>query len=252
VTHMDCDSLSDVAPELALEVLDGRERADALAHLEVCARCRRLVSTMAADADVLLLIAPPADPPPGFDQRVLRSLAARAKRTATPAVRRDRRGSDALPDRASEPRPSPPPPSRGRLRTPSRRRSRALASLALAASVAAVSFVLGTGTTPSPALATAEMRTGDGDVVGRVLVHTGDPAALLVTVPGWADEFGRYERADAAYSLRIERAGEPPQLVPYELDGEPTWGTTIDGDPDAITAVAVVDRAGRVWCEAEV
>jgi hypothetical protein len=249
---LDCDWLADVAPELALEVLDGCERADALVHLEACAPCRRLVSTMAADADVLLLIAPPADPPPGFDQRVVRSLAEQAKTTATPAERPDRRGSDALPDGASEPRPSPSPPTRGRLRTPSRRRSRALAALALAASVAAVSLVLGTGTSPSPALATAEMRTGDGEVVGRVLVHTGDPAALLVTVPGWADEFGRYDGADAAYSLRIERAGEPPQLVPFELDDEPTWGTTLDGDPDAITAVAVVDHAGRVWCEAEV
>ena len=47
---MDCADLADVAPELALEVLGGAERAAALAHLEDCVACQQMVDTLAADA----------------------------------------------------------------------------------------------------------------------------------------------------------------------------------------------------------
>ena len=38
--RMDCTQLADAAPELALGILPGDERAAALAHLDECPGCR--------------------------------------------------------------------------------------------------------------------------------------------------------------------------------------------------------------------
>ncbi len=71
---MDCADLAEIAPELALEVIGGRQRAAALAHLETCVACQQHVDALAADVDRLLLLAPQVEPPDGFDERVVRSL----------------------------------------------------------------------------------------------------------------------------------------------------------------------------------
>ncbi|MGH9072462.1 MAG: hypothetical protein ACRDX8_15240, partial [Acidimicrobiales bacterium] len=49
----------------------GIERANALAHLDACASCRELVQDMANIGDSLLALAPEAEPPVGFEGRVL-------------------------------------------------------------------------------------------------------------------------------------------------------------------------------------
>jgi hypothetical protein len=59
------------AAELALGVLSGSERADTLAHLETCHACRALVEDLSDVADGLLLVAPEAEPPAGFESAVL-------------------------------------------------------------------------------------------------------------------------------------------------------------------------------------
>jgi hypothetical protein len=63
-----------VAPELALGVLDGDERAEALRHLATCAECRAYTDQLASVADSLLLLAPTADPPLGFESRVVAAV----------------------------------------------------------------------------------------------------------------------------------------------------------------------------------
>lgn len=262
---MDCAALAEVAPELVLEVLTGRERAAALAHLETCSPCRRLVSTMAADADVLLLLAPPAKPPLGFDDRVVELVAAQRELTAEtehtvapadPAAPASRAATASPAATATQTATqttattAPAPPVRGR--PPSRPRTGTLASVALAACAAVVAVVVGLGVPTRPAVATADMRANDGELVGQVFVQSEEPAALFLTLPGWEERIQRYDGADRTYAVRIERAGRPPHLVPFDLDGNPTWGTMLSVDPDAITAVAVVDSRGNVWCKAVV
>ncbi|MGZ4678420.1 MAG: zf-HC2 domain-containing protein [Acidimicrobiia bacterium] len=66
----DCAEIVANAPELALGVLPGDLRAEALAHLEHCATCRVVVDELSQIADTLLLAAAPAEPPPGFGTRV--------------------------------------------------------------------------------------------------------------------------------------------------------------------------------------
>jgi predicted anti-sigma-YlaC factor YlaD len=71
---MDCEGLRDVAAELAAGTLPGDERADALEHLSDCPACRDEVAELAELVDRLLLVAPPAEPPVGFESRVLASI----------------------------------------------------------------------------------------------------------------------------------------------------------------------------------
>ncbi|HKA84700.1 MAG TPA: hypothetical protein VKD21_12600 [Acidimicrobiales bacterium] len=226
---MDCADVAEVAPELALEILGGAERAAAIAHLEGCVSCQQLVDTLAADADRLLMLAPSAEPPAGFQDRVLTSLTQVAQ-------------------------PEAPPARSPAARTPTRRaraRTRGVAMLALAASVALVALALGLGPAARPSPAGAEMRTGAGEVVGHVFVHGEPEAALFMTLPGWTDQVERYAPPDQTYDLRIERGDHAPRVVPLDLEHDSSWGATLDVDPDSITAVAVVDSQGHVWCEAE-
>ena len=71
----DCATMREMAPELALGVLVGAERGEALAHLAGCAECRHLVDELSEAADALLLLAPEAEPSLGFESRVLAQVA---------------------------------------------------------------------------------------------------------------------------------------------------------------------------------
>ncbi len=80
-----CAQLRDVAAELALGVLGGAERAEAIMHVNGCARCQALVNELTEVADALPLLAPEIEPPVGFEQRVLSSGRARRRRTRSTA-----------------------------------------------------------------------------------------------------------------------------------------------------------------------
>src|SRR5690348_1588093 len=66
-----CAELRELAPELALGVVDGEQRAWALEHFAECPDCRRRVEPLSEVADELLLLAPHREPPVGFESRVL-------------------------------------------------------------------------------------------------------------------------------------------------------------------------------------
>ena len=66
-----CEDTREVAPELALGIVEGEQRGRALEHLADCPDCRRRVEDLAEVADQLLLLAPHREPPVGFEARVL-------------------------------------------------------------------------------------------------------------------------------------------------------------------------------------
>jgi hypothetical protein len=72
--EMGCDEFADVAAELALGVLTGRERAAALAHLDRCDTCRENVRQLTMTSEELLGLLPASEPPPGFETRVMERL----------------------------------------------------------------------------------------------------------------------------------------------------------------------------------
>src|SRR6516225_12317062 len=74
LNDMDCARFNDVAAELALGVLTGRERAEALAHLDHCEECREHVRQLTMTGEELLGLLPSSEPPPGFETRVMERL----------------------------------------------------------------------------------------------------------------------------------------------------------------------------------
>jgi hypothetical protein len=89
---MSCDQTRQLAPELALGIADGAERAQALAHLAECADCRRAVAELSEVTDELLMLAPEREPPVGFESRVLARMQPEPEpEPAAPAPARTRR-----------------------------------------------------------------------------------------------------------------------------------------------------------------
>ena len=65
-----CEEFRELAPELALGIVEGEERGRALEHLADCPDCRRRVEELSEVADGLLLAAPHREPPVGAGARV--------------------------------------------------------------------------------------------------------------------------------------------------------------------------------------
>jgi anti-sigma-K factor RskA len=74
LNEMGCAEFADVAAELALGVLTGRERARALAHLDWCEACRENVRQFAVTGEELVGLLPAIEPPAGFETRVMERL----------------------------------------------------------------------------------------------------------------------------------------------------------------------------------
>ena len=215
--RMDCAQLADAAPELALGILPGDERAAALAHLDECPGCRQQVSSLAGVTDQLLLLTPTAEPQAGFEQRVLASLGTSPNRVRAP-----------------------------RVKWPALRVT--AAALALAACIALAVLVISKSSSEPPSLTTEPMRTASGAVVGKVFVHREQPAVLFMSLPGWAEQVRSYGRPGDTFALRIERRDGPAVVVPVSMSNEQAWTTTLGFDANAITSVAMVDSDGRVRC----
>jgi hypothetical protein len=158
-THDDTthDALRASLPELALDILDGRQRATVMSHVENCEECAGELRALSATADALVLVPVAVDPPLGFESRV---------------IERIRRSDPAL--------------AHGRFRT-----------LRLAAAAAAIIVAFGVGWTvehvtsaPSHASATGPLiersLTASGKTVGSIYVDTGQPSWMFVSlnVPG--------------------------------------------------------------------
>jgi hypothetical protein len=74
LNQIGCEEFAEVAAELALGVLTGRERAEALAHLDHCESCRETVRQLASTGEQLLGLLPVIEPPPGFETRVMERI----------------------------------------------------------------------------------------------------------------------------------------------------------------------------------
>ena len=87
---MTCEQVREAAAELALGIVSGAERAAALEHLAACQTCRAEVEALADVADSLLLLAPQAEPPLGFETRVTDRMVGAGLGLTSPRPRRRR------------------------------------------------------------------------------------------------------------------------------------------------------------------
>jgi anti-sigma-K factor RskA len=234
-----CAQVREIAPDVALGLLTGEERAEALAHLEGCEACRAEVASLAVAADEVLLAAPEATPPAGFDTRVLAAL-------ATQREAAEREGTASVPARRH------------------RRRRRAWVGAAAAAVLALVvglAAIVGSDDPPSPstpepsAVATVAMRGNQGRVVGEATMTGSRPVQVVVDMPDWGDLVERWgedpaggywlvlETRDGARTMQEIREGEDEDEA-----AEVTWTMAVDVAATDVAAVSVVDGDGRVWC----
>ena len=242
---MDCTELRDVAPEVALGLLTGEERAAALAHLQRCEACRAEVASLAGTADEVLLAAPRVAPPPGFREAVLARLASEGA------------SGDGLPTGAARPGVGPTDRLRaGRPRGDRARRhdrSRRRLVLGMAAAVAAVAMAagglvaFGGRAEEAPTVAVAEMRTGSGEAVGEASA-SGDPATVVVAVPGWSDMVASWgDPGSDTYWMSIE-LDDGSRSMSSVHPARDSWTVRVDSPAGELVTVSVLDQEGRVWC----
>jgi len=208
--------------EFALRGLDGPARAEVLAHLEHCERCRQEATGFASTLDLLLLAVPAAAPAPGLAARVDAALPLADER---------------LPARLDGSKPRRPD---ARLR-----RRVLLATAALVLVVAGVTGLI--ASRPSqPGVRTATMVDSVGTPMGRVVLTT-HRATIIVTRP---DGYAPLTPSET-YRLRVvPRSGAAPPTQPFHLGADGAWSGALGLVPSDVTRVEVVDPGGRVVCRA--
>jgi anti-sigma-K factor RskA len=204
-----CTHVRDIAPELALGVLDGDERAEVLEHLASCVECRAFADELSGIGDSLLLLAPAADPPLGFESRVAARLAAEP-----PNIRHRR----------------------------ARAWARTVALAAAAAVVAALLTAALVGNDEHDALVHANLASSrSGERVGQVWAYDGDRDWLFMTVDNpWA--------ADNPYVCdAVLRDGRTIRLGRFQAhDGKGAWGEAVDVSLHDVRAIRVLTDDGTV------
>ena len=226
LNEMSCAGFGDVAAELALGVLTGRERAEALAHRDHCEACREHVRQLTMTGEGLLGLLPSREPPAGFETRVMERLGL------------------AVPERRTAGRIGPVSRLAGRLRGRHERRSDEqetvrpsglwLASrprrLVAAAAVALALVASGLGgwglhgaTSPATAsspLSSASLLSARHNAVGQMFYYDGNPSWVYMSVTmdaGSGKVICQLESADGQFTT----------IGSFHLkDGYGTWGST--------------------------
>ena len=209
-----CEEFRELAPELALGIVEGEERGRALEHLADCPDCRRRVEELSEVADGLLLAAPHREPPVGFESKVL---------------------SEVLPA----------PPERRR------RRRLALVLTPAAAALASVAVTLGIVSgdlrDASHYHQTLQEANGKefeayslydgGAVAGTVFSYQGRPNWLVVTVDP-------AHRADLTSAQLVMDDGSQVPVSWFQLDASGSSGGGISVDPHNVSVLRLLPGAG--------
>ena len=206
--------------ELALGVLSGRERSAVLEHVATCERCAAELEQLSIVADTMLQLTPEAEPPLGFDERLVERLRAD-----------------------------------GPLASPRRLRRTTLFAAAAAAAVVAIALGAGIGTlaTNRPdggasqsalaGLTTAQL-TSAGRVLGEVFVSHGTPAWLFMTIDS--------DAASGVVKCTVSLADGTVETVgTFRLSGGyGAWGSPLSAEPGEVRSAQLVAADGTVLARA--
>lgn len=212
----DCETVRDDLSELALGVLSGRRRSDALDHVDSCTRCATELQQLSTVADAVLQLTPQVDPPVGFELRL-------APRLQAAGAHRQKR------------------------------RWRAGAIGVAAAVMVMLGFALGALLTARNAdhsrpvaakLITADL-TAHGRVLGQVVVSEGPPAWMFVTVNGTA--------ASGSVRCDVTLAGGQVETVGmFQISGEyGAWGAPLTAPAHDVRSAQLIDSSGSIVADAQ-
>jgi hypothetical protein len=246
LNEMNCHGFSDVAAELALGVLTGRERAAALAHLDQCDACREHVRQLTMTGEGLLQLLPTAEPPAGFESRVLERIGLAAPAPApAPARRASRIGRlfHAGPRSAT----SAAPASRQLRQAGWTRRTLAAAAVVVAVVVGGLGgwgLSAGTSSPASSQLASATLLSTGHQTVGKVFLYQGSPRWLYMSVD--------MPSGDGTVLCQVlSRSGQVTTVGSFRLaDGHGHWGSPATGAPGQLTGARLVTTNGTVLATA--
>ncbi|AVV47679.1 hypothetical protein PYK79_26270 [Streptomyces sp. ID05-04B] len=213
---MECEQLRELNAEMALGVLPARERAEAVAHLDRCPNCREHVERLTVVGDGLLALLPGAEPPVGFESRVVRALGA----APAPKRRRHRLGPAA-----------------------------AAAALACGFGGWAIGTVVEAAPPPISQRADSGLRAAalvsGGHEVGRIYAHAGDEGWVYMSVD--LDGNGR----GPVRCLLVHADGSTVPVGSFPLkDGYGYWGAPAATDPTTLTGVRLMAPDGSVLATA--
>ena len=240
LNEMGCHEFSDVAAELALGVLTGRERAQALAHLDHCASCREEVRQLTATGEGLLGLLPNVEPPAGFEARVMDRLGLSAPAAPSPASRT--RWLAFLSRTPAHPAPA------GQARPAGRtRRALALAAVTLAVVAAGLGgWGLRPGT-PAPAgapLSSATLLSASHQAAGKVFLYEGSSPWLYMSV--------YVPTGNGTVICQVESGdGHITTVGSFRLtDGRGYWGNPVPTTHGPLTGARLVGPGGTVLATA--
>jgi hypothetical protein len=229
LNEMRCEQFADMAAELALGVLTGRERAEAIAHLDRCEACRENVRQLTVTGEDLLVLLPAREPPAGFETRVMDRLG-----MAAPRPRRPRH--------TKQPR---------RLRWSRWSRTRRMLAVAAVALAVVVSGLGGWGlravTAPSAGslLSTASLVSASHEPAGEIFMYGGSPRWLYMSVDMDSGGTG---------TVICELVGRDGRVVPlgrFQLNGG--YGSWVSSPPlerGPFTGARLVSADGTVLATA--
>jgi hypothetical protein len=237
LNEMNCHEFQDAAAELALGVLTGRERAQAMAHLEHCEACRESVRQLTLTGEGLLGLLPSIEPPAGFETRVLDRIGLSAPAPApAPAPSRWTSWLSAL---------RPAPGQRNQLSRPRR------VLVAAAVAVAVVAGGLGgwglhNGTSaPAPtALNSAALVSVSHQSVGKIFLYRGHPQWVYMSV--------NMPSSQGTVICQVEsRDGHFSTVGAFHLtNGYGYWGSPAPGNPGSVAGARLITPAGHVLATA--
>jgi anti-sigma-K factor RskA len=239
LNEMGCTEFADVAAELALGVLTGRERARAIAHLDRCDACRENVRQLTMTGEELLGLLPVSEPPAGFETRVMERL---GLGTASPV-----------------------PAARIGLADRARRFGRKLSGwtggmgrprrMLAAAAVAAAVIVAGLGgwglraatsSPPASSLSSAALQSAGHQTVGKVYVYDGSSRWMYMSVDT--------DSGQGTVTVTCQVEGTDGRFVTvgsFRLrGGYGSWGGPVPANAGSLTGARLVGSDGTVLATA--
>lgn len=224
MTELTCQQCLELAAELALDVLPGRERAQALAHLDDCTHCRDTVAALAVTGDRLVELLPSVEPPVGFEHRVMSAL-------------------------------TPPSPLTRRWWLPA-------AAVLLAITLTASGWILGRAThevTPAHTNAQAENDAHNGErivlyaplttgthQIGHAYIYPGNPSWIYLSL-----DTNSTTTNDTIHCEIVHRDGSTIPIGTFPLThGHGTWGGPAPVNRDALATARLTNNNGHTLATA--
>jgi len=211
-----CGDIVDDLAEMALGTLSGQRRSEVLDHVAGCASCRAELDQLSKVTEALQLLAPPMQPPLGFEMR----LAERLRASSAP---QHQRVSRAWMFAAA---------------------ASAVLVLALGVTVALIGRG-SSGAATASGLTSADLTSG-GKVVGSVLLSGEQPGWMLVSTDGVT--WGGPVRCEVTLV-----GGEVHTIGTFSVSGEySVWAAPLPEHAGTVQSARLIDSSGTVLATAQV